>query len=233
MTDTTNLNSAKYNTIMGDRHLDGPLNLLPEKIIKLQVEKKLDLQRTMVLAIGIMITFIGGLYLGISDFNLHPVISFMIALFNSAILIVLLTSLFLLSNILLDYYRSRIIYRDVLMHLDDLISFFKKYHLLYRREYHCDQQHDHEKEGCLQYQITCGFFLKNQQSDKEGKDDEFIKLGSGRARVVAVKQAKETLDTWCREEGIKDLDPTIFEDFVLRKLRERAQKQKNIQVLAD
>ena len=85
----------------------------------------------------------------------------------------------------------------------------------------------------MQYQITCGFFLKNPQSDKEGKDEEFIKLGSGYARVVAVKQAKETLDTWCREEGVKDLDPTIFEDFVLRKLRERAQKQKNIQVLAD
>ena len=233
MTDTTNINSAKYNTIMGDCHLDGPLDLLPEKINKFQAKKKSGLQQTAALAIGIIITFIGGLYLDASSFNSHPVIAFIIVLFNSMLTIMLITVLFMLSIIVLDHYRSRIIYRDVLEHIDELINFFKKYHLLYRREYHCDQQHDHEKEGCLQYQITCGFFLKNPQSDKEGKDEEFIKLGSGRARVVAVKQAKETLDTWCREEGIKDFDPTDFEEFVLRKLHEREQNQKKIQVLAD
>ena len=233
MTDTTNINSAKYNTIMGDRHLDGPLDLLPEKINKFQAKKKSGLQKTTALAIAITITFIGGLYLDASSFNSHPVIAFIIALLNSMLTIMLITVIFMLSIIIFDHYRSRIIYRDVLEHIDELINFFKKYHLLYRREYHCDQPHDHEKEGCKQYQITCGFFLKNPQSDKEGKDEEFIKLGSGRARVVAVKQAKETLDTWCREEGIKDLDPTDFEDFVLRKLREQAANQKNIQVLAD
>ena len=45
MTDTTNINSAKYNTIMGDRHLDGPLDLLPKKINKFQAKKKSGLQK--------------------------------------------------------------------------------------------------------------------------------------------------------------------------------------------
>ena len=233
MTDTTNINSTIYNIIMGDRYLDGPLNLLPGKIIKLQAKKKTGLLQTIALAIGIIIIFFGGLYLDARVFNSNRVVSIIMKLFNSATLIILMTVLFILFNIILDYYRSRIVYRDVLEHIDELINFFKKYHLLYRREYHCDQQHDHEKAGCLHYQITCGFFLKNPQSDKEGKDEEFIKLGSGRARVVAVKQAKETLDTWCREEGIKDFDPTDFEEFVLRKLHEREQNQKKIQVLAD
>jgi len=42
---------------MGDRYLDGPLNLLPGKIIKLQAKKKTGLLQTTTLAIGIIIIF--------------------------------------------------------------------------------------------------------------------------------------------------------------------------------
>ena len=37
MTDTTNINSVKYNTIMGDRHLDGPLDLVFECVLSILI----------------------------------------------------------------------------------------------------------------------------------------------------------------------------------------------------
>ena len=133
MTDATKISSTIYNIIMGDRYLDGPLNLLPGKIIKLQTKKKTGLLQTIALAIGIIIIFFGGLYLDARVFNSNRVVSIIMKLFNSATLIILMTVLFILFNIILDYYRSRIVYRDVLEHIDELINFFKKYHLLYRR----------------------------------------------------------------------------------------------------
>jgi hypothetical protein len=124
MTDTTNINSTIYNIIMGDRYLDGPLNLLPGKIIKLQAKKKTGLLQTTTLAIGIIIIFFGGLYLDARVFNSNRVVSFIMILFNSATLIILMAVLFILFNIILDFYRSRIVYRDVLEHIDELINIF-------------------------------------------------------------------------------------------------------------
>ena len=124
MTDTTNINSTIYNIIMGERYLDGPLNLLPGKIIKLQAKKKTGLLQTIALAIGIIIIFFGGLYLDARVFNSNRVVSIIMKLFNSATLIILMTVLFILFNIILDYYRSRIVYRDVLEHIDELINIF-------------------------------------------------------------------------------------------------------------
>ena len=124
MTDTTNINSTIYNIIMGDRYLDGPLNLLPGKIIKLQAKTKTGLLQTTPLAIGIIIIFFGGLYLDARVFNSNRVVSFIMILFNSATLIILMAVLFILFNIILDFYRSRIVYRDVLEHIDELINIF-------------------------------------------------------------------------------------------------------------
>ena len=58
------------------------------------------------------------------DGPLNRVVSIIMKLFNSATLIILMTVLFILFNIILDYYRSRIVYRDVLEHIDELINFF-------------------------------------------------------------------------------------------------------------
>ncbi len=74
MTDTTNINSTIYNIIMGDRYLDGPLNLLPGKIIKLQKKKKTGLLQTTALAIGIIIIFFLVGYILMQEFLIRIVL---------------------------------------------------------------------------------------------------------------------------------------------------------------
>lgn len=69
MTDTTNINSTIYNIIMGDRYLDGPLNLLPGKIIKLQ-----KMLQTTALAIGIIIIFFLVGYILMQEFLIRIVL---------------------------------------------------------------------------------------------------------------------------------------------------------------
>jgi len=154
---------------------------------------------------------------------------------NPALLKELLISFFIClllfqAYIIWDDRQEERIYKDIETQISDWQRFRERYHLQCRREYCCGEQHEHEKEKCGCYDVTCGFYVHSTQDDKKA---EFIEIGRGGSRALAIKRAKTCIETWCREDGIREVDPKIVEDFVLRKLRERAQKQKNIQVLAD
>ncbi|WP_281839499.1 hypothetical protein [Cardiobacterium hominis] len=64
--------------------------------------------------------------------------------------------------------------------------------------------------------MICGFYAHTAQTGK-----------------LAIRQAKTRIDNWCAEDKIEKLFAEQFETFVLRKLREQAANQENIQVLAD
>lgn len=219
-------NSSKYNGVLSNHALDVPLEALPEAIAECEKETK-SVTRLMTCIIVTTLIVLLAFIWGAEHFeDNNP------ALLKELLIIFSICLLLFQAYIIWDDRLENRIYKDIVTQIGDWQQFRERYHLQCRREYCCGEQHEHEKEGCLQYQITCGFYARTAQTGKD-EGEEFIELGRGGSRVLAIRQAKTCIETWCREDGIRNVDPTIFEDFVLRKLRERTQKQKNIQVLAD
>ena len=220
-------NSSKYNGVMSNHALDVPLEALPEAIAECEKETK-SVTRLMTCIIVTTLIALLAFFLGAKHFeDKNP------ALLKELLIIFSICLLLFQAYIIWDDRLENRIYKDIVTQIGDWQQFRETYPLQCRREYCCGEQHEHEKEKCEFYHVTCGFYMNSAQDDKKEAGAEFIELGRGGSRALAIKRAKKCIETWCREDGIRDVDPTIFEDFVLRKLRERTQKQKNIQVLAD
>ncbi|MFC0036605.1 hypothetical protein [Cardiobacterium valvarum] len=219
-------NSTKYNKVMNSHALDVPLGLLPEAIAKREKENKSTIWHTTFIVAVFLIMFLA-FFLGAEHFDKNdPVLVYgLIILFSISML------LFLAYMTWDDWLENRI-YKDIVPQIGNWQQFRETYHLQCRREYCCGEQHEHEKGNCRCYQVICGFYAHTAQTGKE-EVEEFIELGRGGSRALAIKRAKMRIDNWRAEDKIERLYAEQFETFVLRKLREQAANQKNIQVLVD
>ena len=219
-------NSAKYVGVMNSHSLDVPLGLLPEAIAKREKDSKFTLRSEAFFVGATIILFLAFL------FSLKYLNEPDPAFFQALLLVISIAMLLMLTHSAWDNHREKKIYRDIENQIGDWQQFWKTYPLQCRREYCCGEQHEHEKENCMCYQVICGFYAHTAQTGKE-EVEEFIELGRGGSRALAIRQAKTRIDNWRAEDKIEKLFAEQFETFVLRKLREQAANQKNIQVLVD
>ena len=220
-------NSSKYDGVMSNHALDVPLEALPEAIAECEKETK-SVTRLMTCIIVTTLIALLAFFLGAKHFeDKNP------ALLKELLIIFSIGLLLFQAYIIWDDRQEERIYKDIETQISDWQRFRERYHLQCRREYCCGEQHEHEKEKCGCYDVTCGFYMNSAQDDKKEAGAEFIELGRGGSRALAIKRAKTRIDNWRAEDKIEKLFAEQFETFVLRKLREQAANQKNIQVLAD
>lgn len=212
---------------MNSHALDVPLGLLPEAIAKREKDSKFTLQSEAFFVGATIILFLAFL------FSLKYLNEPNPAFFQALLLVISIAMLLMLVHSAWDNHREKKIYREIESQIGGWQQFQERYHLQCRREYCCREQHEHEKEKCGCYDVTCGFYVNSAQDDKKEASAEFIELGRGGSRTLAIKRAKTRINNWCAEDKIERLYAEQFETFVLRKLREQAANQKNIQMLAD
>ena len=179
-------NSAKYVGVMNSHALDVPLGLLPEAIAKREKDSKFTLRSEVFFVGATIILFLAFL------FSLKYLNEPNPAFFQALLLVISIAMLLMLTHSAWDNHREKKIYRDIKSQIDDWQQFRETYHLQYRREYCCGEQHEHEKEKCGCYDVTCGFNVHSTQDDKKA---EFIELGRGGSRALAIKRAKTCIET--------------------------------------